>query len=115
MKIPFLFSVQSELPVRIYSFKLNEEKLKEFNSGKFARTNYKRLYTLNIDKGPGRTFHQLATPSFRQLLWSIPVLWNAKEGDPYDRHNHPVVMQSFDIPKKEKQKHGEKSNSSVSA
>lgn len=106
MKIPHVLSIENELPVRVTRSLLNPEKATKFNDGSFARTDYKYLYTLIIDKGEGRTFHQMATPSLRQLLWSIPVLWRAKDGDAYDRHDHPVVLQSFDVPKEE-EPHGE--------
>ena len=107
MKIPYLFSITNEMPIRIRRYKLDIIKASEFNSGEykdingrkveFARHNYKYLFELDIDKGPGKTYVKLATPSFRQILYSIRVLWNAKEGDPYDRHNHPVVLQAFDV------------------
>lgn len=87
-------SIHSELPVRIHRAKLREDKLEEFNSGKFARNDYTYLYELIIDKPP--MFIQLATPSFRQILYSIRVLWHAYQGKPYDRHNHPVIMVAMD-------------------
>lgn len=97
MTIPHLVSINSELPLRVTRFKLDPKKLDEFNDGKFARSDYKYLYRMVIDKGEGKTYIELATPSFRQLLYSIRVLWNAWEGKPYDRHDHPVVMQAFSL------------------
>jgi hypothetical protein len=102
----FPISVTNEMPVRVSRFRLDPDKADQFNKGyknpagkrvKFVRNNYKYMYTLTIDKGPGKTFIQLATPDFKQLLYSIRVLWNAKAGDPYDRHGHPVVLQAYDI------------------
>lgn len=94
-----IISINNELPVRVNRFKLDPQKLKKFNSGKFARTDYSYLYRLVIDKGRGdkKTYIEVATPSFRQILYSIKVLWHAKNGDPYDRHKHPVIMVAFDI------------------
>ena len=107
MKIPFLLSIHNEMPIRIRRFRLDPVKAAEFNGGnyknaggirvKFARDDYKYLYELDIDKGDGKTYIKVATPSFKQILYSIRVLWNAKDGDPYSRHGHPVVMQAFDI------------------
>lgn len=97
MTIPRLITIQSELPIRLTRFKLNDEKRELFNSGKFARTDYKYLYTLVIDKGKGKTYIQCASPSFKQILYSIKQLWNSYDGKPYDRHEHPVVMQAFDV------------------
>lgn len=98
MKIPYLFSVTNEMPVRVRRYRLDPVKAEEFNSDKqFARDDYKYLYELDIDKGPNRTFIKCATPDFRQLLYSIRNLWSAYDGKPYDRHNHPVVMQAFDM------------------
>lgn len=107
MKIPYLFSITNEMPVRVRRFKLDPVKKAEFNSGhyknaegdevQFARDNYKYLWELDIDKGEGHTFIKLATTDLKQVLYSIRVLWNAKEGAPYDRHNHPVIMQAFDV------------------
>ena len=93
-----LFSVHNELPIRFHCAKLPEDKAKEFNEDpRFIRDDYKYLYELVIDKGEGKLYIQLATPSFRQLLYSIRVLWNAYKDKPYDRHGHPVVMQAFDL------------------
>lgn len=86
-----------DLPVEIRRFKLDEDKVTEFNSGKFARTDYKHLYELRIDKGKDKLFVQVASPSFRQILYSLHVLWNAYDGQPYDRHEHPVVMQVLNV------------------
>ena len=98
MKIPYLVSFHNEMPVRIRRYQLDPIKQEEFNNDpQFKRDDYKYLWELDIDKGPGRTFIKLATPDFRQLLYSIRVLWRAKDGDPYDRHGHPVVMQAFDL------------------
>lgn len=86
-----------DLPVAIRRFPLDEDKFKEFNGGKFARENYKYLYELRIDKGKDKLFVQLATPSFKQILYSLRVLWHAYDGQPYDRHEHPVVMQVLNV------------------
>lgn len=92
-------SIHNELPIRLNRFKLDPVKSKEFNNGDFARTDYKYLFVLVIDKGEGKTFIQVATPSFRQVLYSIWSLWKAYDGKPYDRHDHPVVMQAHDLEK----------------
>jgi hypothetical protein len=94
-----IISINNEMPLRISRYRLEPDKLEKFNNGDFARINYKYLFRLVIDKGKGEkaTYIELATPSFRQLLYSIRVLWRAKNGDAYDRHNHPVVMVAFDI------------------
>lgn len=107
MKVGRLFSITSELPIRLKRSRLDPQRAKEFNEGyydarkkefvMFARTDYKYLYELFIDKGRGSTYIQLATPSFSQVLYSIWTLWNAYDGKPYDRHNHPVIMQAYDI------------------
>lgn len=104
MRAPISF--HNELPIRVHRYKLDPVKAKEFNHGyktpagkrvRFARSNYKYLWELDIDKGEGKTYIKLATPDFMQLLYSIKVLWNAYPGKPYDRHGHPVVMQAFDV------------------
>ena len=102
MRFPIRVSVLS--PLRISRFKLDTKKAEEFNSGKFARTDYKYLYRMVIDKsdewwtnGENRYYAEIATPSFAQVLYSIRVLWGAHDGDPYERHDHPVVMQAFDL------------------
>lgn len=104
MRVGRLFSINSELPVRLKRFRLDPVKAKEFNEGvddkgrkKFERSDYKYLYELAIDRPP--MYIQLATPDFKQVLYSIKVLWNAVEGKPYNRHGHPVVMQAYDIAK----------------
>jgi hypothetical protein len=89
------------MPIRISWRTLHDDEIEMFNGGKFARTDYTRLYTLVIDKGDKKTFHQLMTPDFVQLLYSIKVLWNAHDGDPYNRHDHPAVLVSFDNKKEE--------------
>jgi hypothetical protein len=99
-----LFSIQNELPIRLKRFRLDPIKAQEFNYGvdkkgnpKFARQNYRYLYELIIDKGAGKTFIQLATTDFKQVLYSIKNLWNAYDGKPYDRHGHPVIMTAYDV------------------
>lgn len=86
-----------DLPVVISRFKLDPIKAAEFNNGDFARTDYKYLYRLTIDKGKGKLYVMVATPSFKQVMYSLKTLWHAYEGQPYDRHDHPVVMQCFDV------------------
>lgn len=86
--------VNLDLPVSLHWFKLEDKEYERFNvSGEFKRQNYKRLYRVTIE---GKQFWtELATPSLSQAIWSIFKLWNAKEGDPYNRHGHPVVMTSW--------------------
>lgn len=86
-----------DLPVEISRFKLDPVKAEEFNNGDFARIDYKYMFRLTIDKGKDKLYVMVATPSFRQILYSLKTLWHAYEGQPYDRHNHPVVMQCFNV------------------
>lgn len=68
---------------------------KQFNSGKFARTNYRRLYHLRFNsKGAS---HEVKSPSLRQIFYSWRLLRKAVEGTPYERHGHPVMMLNFNI------------------
>lgn len=98
MKIPYLVSINNEMPIRVKRFKLDPLKQEQFNNDdQFVRNNYKYLWELDIDKGPKKTYIKLATPDFRQLLYSIRNLWTAYDGKPYDRHGHPVVLQAYDV------------------
>lgn len=76
----------------------DDQQLKDhFNSGDFARTNYKRLYHLQFTSGETR--HEVKTPSLRQVAYSWWLLRKPTtgEGTPYDRHNHPVMMLNFNV------------------
>lgn len=85
-----------DFPIEVRRMKLPPHLIDEFNTtdGKFARNDYTHLYELTMDR-KNHMYVKLATPSFKQLLSSIKQLWNAQDGDPYDRHNHPVVMTAF--------------------
>lgn len=90
--------ITTDFPVEIRRTKLPAHLIDEFNNtdGKFVRNNYKYLYELTMDR-KNHPYIKLATPSFSQLLYSIRTLWNAKDGDPYDRRDHPVIMQVFGV------------------
>ena len=89
--------------IKAYTLKGDEKLLKEFNGGKYSRKNYRWLYKVKIKHGKMMIF--VATPSLKQALYSMVTLWSAHEGDSYDSHNHPVMLQAYDVrPSKEADK-----------
>lgn len=71
--------------------------LEHFNSGQFARKDYKYLFHVKMRRGPMRVF--LRTPSVAQVWYSTKLLMfgPVRHGMPYDNHKHPVQMEVYNI------------------